>query len=381
MIYFDHAAGSFPKPPEVETAVLHALRTAGNAGRGAHGPTLTASKILYEARTGLAELFHAEDPSRIAFTCNATEALNLALQGLLRPGDHVITTACEHNSVLRPLYLMERRGVELTILPCDRNGGFPYDVLPLYLRPGTRAVVTAHAGNLTGNVTDLRRISAFAKAHRLLLIVDAAQTAGIFPIDVQGSGIDVLCFTGHKGLLGPQGTGGLYLREGLSPEPLKVGGTGTHSFDPRHPSDMPDCLEAGTMNAHGIAGLNAGVRLRLQEGVEAVREKEAGLTRQFLTGIQDLPNLHLYGDFSGACPRVPIVSLNLGNEDSAVVSDWLWEHYGICVRSGAHCAPLMHQAFGTAARGAVRFSFGSSNRSEEIQVGIDAIRRLAALIS
>ena len=162
MIYFDHAAGSFPKPPEVETAVLHALRTAGNAGRGAHGPTLTASEILYEARAGLAELFHAEDPSRIAFTCNATEALNLALQGLLRPGDHVITTACEHNSVLRPLYLMERRGVELTILPCDRNGGFPYDALPLYLRPGTRAVVTTHAGNLTGNVTDLQRISAFA---------------------------------------------------------------------------------------------------------------------------------------------------------------------------------------------------------------------------
>lgn len=381
MIYFDHAATSFPKPPEVEAAVLCALRTAGNAGRGAHAPTLTASRILYETRCSIAELFHAETPARIAFTGNATEALNLSLQGLLKAGEHVITTACEHNSVLRPLYLMEQRGVELSILPADSCGKIDYASLPRCLRRNTRAVVITHASNLSGNVTDLSLISAFAKAHQLLLIVDAAQTAGIFPIDVQKSGIDVLCFTGHKGLLGPQGTGGLYLREGLQISPLKVGGSGTHSFDRRHPTDMPACLEAGTMNAHGLAGLNAGVRLVLKEGVPSIQRRESALAQQFLNGIRDLPNLHLYGDFSAACPRIPIVTLNIGSEDSAVVSDWLWEHYEICVRPGAHCAPLMHKAFGTVSQGAVRFSFARSNTEEKIQTGIEAIRRLAQMVS
>ena len=214
MIYFDNAATTFPKPKEVEESVLWALHTIGNAGRGAHAATLEASRIIYDTREKLAELFHAENPTRIAFTCNATEALNIAIHGILKPGDHVITTECEHNSVLRPLYVMEKKGVEVTYLLADEKGHINYDDFEPACKKNTKAVIITHASNLTGNITDLNRVSAFAKEHNLLLVVDASQTAGILPIDVKKMGIDILCFTGHKGLLGPQGTGGIYVREG-----------------------------------------------------------------------------------------------------------------------------------------------------------------------
>lgn len=376
MIYLDSSATSFLKPPQVAEAVFRSFNTIGNAGRGAHAPTLNASRLIYDTREKLAALFGTPDPSRIAFTCNATEALNIAIHGAIHPGEHVITTACEHNSVLRPLYLKEKEGTELTIIPADQKGRIRYDLLESSVKSNTSAIVLTHASNLSGNVTDLAFVSNFAKKHGLLLIVDASQTAGSRPINVVKMGIDILCFTGHKGLFGPQGTGGLYVREGLTLSPLKSGGSGIHSFDRQHPTDMPTALEAGTLNGHGIAGLNAGLDYILSTGVKNIHAKEISLARRFVNGISDISDLKLYGDIDAPL-RTPIISLNIGNMSSASVSDILWEDYEICVRAGAHCAPLMHKTFGTEKQGAVRFSFSCFNTEAEIDTAIRAMHEIA----
>lgn len=376
MIYLDSSATSFLKPPQVAEAVFRSFNTIGNAGRGAHAPTLNASRLIYDTREKLAALFGTPDPSRIAFTCNATEALNIAIHGAIHPGEHVITTACEHNSVLRPLYLKEKEGTELTIIPADKKGRIRYDLLESSVKFNTSAIVLTHASNLSGNVTDLAFVSNFAKKHGLLLIVDASQTAGSLPINVVKMGIDILCFTGHKGLFGPQGTGGLYVREGLTLSPLKSGGSGIHSFDRQHPTDMPTALEAGTLNGHGIAGLNAGLDYILSTGVKNIHAKEISLARRFVNGISDISDLKLYGDIDAPL-RTPIISLNIGNMSSASVSDILWEDYEICVRAGAHCAPLMHKTFGTEKQGAVRFSFSCFNTEAEIDTAIQAMHEIA----
>lgn len=376
MIYLDSSATSFLKPPQVAEAVFRSFNTIGNAGRGAHAPTLNASRLIYDTREKLAALFGTPDPSRIAFTCNATEALNIAIHGAIHPGEHVITTACEHNSVLRPLYLKEKEGTELTIIPADKKGRIRYDLLESSVKSNTSAIVLTHASNLSGNVTDLAFVSNFAKKHGLLLIVDASQTAGSLPINVVKMGFDILCFTGHKGLFGPQGTGGLYVREGLTLSPLKSGGSGIHSFDRQHPTDMPTALEAGTLNGHGIAGLNAGLDYILSTGVKNIHAKEISLARRFVNGISDISDLKLYGDIDAPL-RTPIISLNIGNMSSASVSDILWEDYEICVRAGAHCAPLMHKTFGTEKQGAVRFSFSCFNTEAEIDTAIQAMHEIA----
>ena len=376
MIYMDSSATSFLKPPQVEEAVCRAFHTMGNAGRGAHAATLGAARMIYDTREKLAELFHIREPFRIAFTSNATESLNIAIGGLVRPGDHAITTACEHNSVLRPLYVKESQGASLTILDADEKGRIAYEKLEHVRQEHTRAVVITHASNLTGNVTDLARVSAFTRKYGILLIVDASQTAGSIPIDVEKMGVDVLCFTGHKGLMGPQGTGGIYVREGISITPLKVGGSGIHSFDKTHPADMPTALEAGTANGHGIAGLNAALDFLKETGVEAVHQKEMELAGRFAENVGKIPGVTIYGDLSGKL-RAPIVSLNIGELDSAVVSDILWDDYEICVRAGAHCAPLMHQALGTVEQGAVRFSFSYFNTEEEVDTAVQAVREIA----
>ena len=376
MIYLDSSATSFLKPPQVAEAVFRSFNTIGNAGRGAHAPTLNASRLIYDTREKLAALFCTPDPSRIAFTCNATEALNIAIHGAIHPGEHVITTACEHNSVLRPLYLKEKEGTELTIIPADKKGRIRYDLLESSVKSNTSAIVLTHASNLSGNVTDLAFVSNFAKKHGLLLIVDASQTAGNLPINVVKMGIDILCFTGHKWLFGPQGTGGLYVREGLTLSPLKSGGSGIHSFDRQHPTDMPTALEAGTLNGHGIAGLNAGLDYILSTGVKNIHAKEISLARRFVNGISDISDLKLYGDIDAPL-RTPIISLNIGNMSSASVSDILWEDYEICVRAGAHCAPLMHKTFGTEKQGAVRFSFSCFNTEAEIDTAIQAMHEIA----
>ncbi len=376
MIYFDNAATTLQKPECVLWAVIEAMGTFGNPGRGVHEPAMAASRAVYDARCALAQLFHGENPARIAFTANATEALNIAIKGILNPGDHVITTAMEHNSVLRPLYELEDRGAELTILPADDRGRIDYNAISASIRDNTRAIVCTHGSNLTGNLLDIGKIGAIAKAHGLLFVVDASQTAGVFPIDVQKMGIDILCFTGHKGLLGPQGTGGLYVREGVDVRPLLTGGSGVQSHSKTHPAQMPTALEAGTLNAHRLAGLNAAVPWLLETGIDTLRQKELDLMWAFYEGVREIPEITVYGDFS-ARERCPIVSLNVRDYDSAQVSDALFSQFGIATRPGAHCAPLMHDALGTGSRGGVRFSFSHYNTMEEIKIAIAALREIA----
>ena len=383
MIYLDNGATTLQKPECVKEALREAMASMGNSGRGVHDASLYAGRTIYRARESLAELLGAAAPEQVAFTANATESLNLVLGGLFGPGDHVITTVCEHNSVLRPLYRLQ--GVELSVLPVkaavdskeERQAGIlAYDELESLLRPNTKALIIIHASNLTGNITDLERAAAFAKKHSLLLIVDAAQTAGAVPMDMERMGIDVLCFTGHKGLYGPQGTGGVCVRPGLSIRPLKVGGSGIHSFDREHPSEMPAALEAGTLNGHGIAGLGAAARWLLETGVEQIRAREQALLRRFVDGVKEVEGVTFYGN-PDLDRRTGIQSLNIRDYDSARVADWLYEDYGIAVRGGAHCAPLMHEALGTREQGAVRFSFSYFNTEAEADEAAAAVRELA----
>ena len=381
MIYLDNGATTLRKPECVKEALLEAMASMGNSGRGVHDASLYAGRTIYRARESLAELLGAAAPEQVAFTANATESLNLVLGGLFGPGDHVITTVCEHNSVLRPLYRLQ--GVELSVLPVKAEAGeerqagiLAYDELESLLRPNTKALIITHASNLTGNITDLKQAGAFAKKHSLLFIVDAAQTAGAVPIDMERMGIDVLCFTGHKGLYGPQGTGGVCVRPGLSIRPLKVGGSGIHSFDREHPSEMPAALEAGTLNGHGIAGLGAAARWLLETGVEQIRAQEQALLRRFVDGVKEVEGVTLYGN-PDLDRRTGIQSLNIRDYDSARVADWLYEDYGIAVRGGAHCAPLMHEALGTREQGAVRFSFSYFNTEAEADEAAAAVRELA----
>lgn len=381
MIYLDHAATSFHKPPQVVRAVADAFSYVGNAGRGGHGATLDTSRMIFNTRMLLAQLLGAESPECIAFTANTTESLNIAIQSLIHSGDHVITTVCEHNSVLRPLYRKaDEENVELTFVPLDKRfpvyeGRLNYDILEQSCRANTKAIVVTHTSNLTGNLTDIERISCFAKAHGLLLIVDGAQTAGCVPVDVMKMGIDVYCFSGHKGLLGPQGTGGIYIREGLNITPLKVGGSGVHSFDRKQPPKMPDVLEAGTQNAHGIAGLGAALEYIHQETVEGIRKKQMMLCKQFIDEVSSLKGIILYGN-PDLNERIATVALNIEGMDSAYVADWLWENKEIAVRAGAHCAPLMHESLGTRRQGAVRFSFSHMNTPEEVHIAAQAIKTL-----
>ena len=376
MIYFDNAATTLQKPDCVVKAVTEAMCALGNSGRGAHNSALSASRMIYETRQALIRLFGGENPERIAFTANSTQALNTAIKGVLHPGDHVITTALEHNSVLRPLYEMQKLGVALTILPADSFGNICCEDFERELRPNTKAIVTTHGSNLTGNLLDIGRIGAIARKHGLLYIVDASQTAGVFPIDVQKMHIDILCFTGHKGLLGPQGTGGLYVREGVEIRPLLSGGSGVQTYLSSHPTQMPTALEAGTLNGHGIAGLRAAVQYIQETGLNTIRAKEQALMMAFYEAVREIPGVTVYGDFRSS-NRCAIVSLNIRDYDSGEVSDALSSEYGIATRPGAHCAPLMHKALGTVDQGAVRFSFSHFNTLEEIKIAVSALRELA----
>lgn len=372
----DNAATTIHKPEEVRAAVMAAFDTMGNAGRGASVPALDASRIIYGTREKLARLFHAGDPRRIVFTANSTESLNIALKGLFSGGNHVITTVLEHNSVLRPLYECRENGVELTILGCDGKGRISYEEMEAAVQADTKAVVCTHASNLTGNMTDLERVGTMAKRHGLLFVVDASQTAGVWPIDVEKMQIDVLCFTGHKSLLGPQGTGGMYVREGVYIRPLLSGGSGIDTYNEQHPAEMPTALEAGTLNGHGIAGLGAALSWIEKTGMDRIRQRELSLMRRFYNGVFRIPGVTVYGDLETE-KRAPVVSLNILDYDSSEVSDELSTVYGIVTRPGAHCAPLMHRALGTVEQGAVRFSFSFFNTEEEVDLAIEAVRELA----
>ncbi|MCI9619331.1 MAG: aminotransferase class V-fold PLP-dependent enzyme [Dorea sp.] len=377
MIYLDNAATTMRKPQEVIDAVMLAMGSMGNAGRGVNDASLSASRLIYDTRERLCRMFGGTDPRQVVFTCNSTESLNIAIRGLLNPGDHVITTMLEHNSVLRPLYDLEAKGTSLTIIESDRSGNFDIEDMKRAVRPETKMIVCTNGSNLTGNYVELKPIGEFARERRILFVVDASQTAGVFPINVEEMKIDVLCFTGHKGLLGPQGTGGMYVREGVNIRPLKAGGTGVQTYSKSQPVQMPTALEAGTLNGHGIAGLHAALGYIEEHGIGAIRKREQELMRRFYEGVKDIENVTVYGDFD-TMDRCAIVTLNIGDYDSSEVSDELLTGYGISTRSGGHCAPLMHKALGTVEQGAVRFSFSHYNTDEEVDAAVKAVRELAA---
>lgn len=392
-IYLDHAATSLYRPKEVMEAVIEAMETMGNDGRGSHGEALASSRIIYDTRRLLNELFHGEGAEQVAFTANATQALNTALKGILNPGDTLITTVLEHNSVLRPAYELEESGVRLRIIESDSLGRFPYERLEQVMEEETErqkkrmeslgqrgavVFVGTHASNLTGNLTDIRKIGQICARFQALFLLDASQTAGIFPIDMIGDGIDVVCFTGHKSLMGPQGTGGLCVKKKVRIRPLLSGGSGVMTYEKKHPFRMPTALEAGTLNGHGIAGLRAGLLYLKKQGADHLRRKEQDLLRQFYQEVCSIRNVTVYGDFS-SFDRAPILSLNIGDLDSGEVSDRLSEEYGIDTRPGGHCAPLMHEALGCREQGAVRFSFSHFNTEEQIKKAVIAVRELAEM--
>ena len=376
MIYLDNAATTMYKPQVVVDAVVNAMTSMGNAGRGANEASLSASRIIFDTRDRLCKLFNGTNPKQIVFTNNSTESLNIAIKGLLNPGDHVITTMLEHNSVLRPLYEMKEKGVELTIVKSNKMGTLDIADIEAEIKENTKMIVCTNGSNLTGNYVDVEPIGKLAKEKGVLFVVDASQTAGVFPIDVQKMNIDVLCFTGHKGLLGPQGTGGMYVREGLAVRPLKVGGSGIKTYSKTHPSEMPTALEAGTLNGHGIAGLHAALGYLEEEGIDNIRAREQELMWKFYEAVKEIPNVKVYGDFSSK-NRCAVVTLNIGDYDSSEVSDALLMDYNISTRPGGHCAPLMHEALGTVDQGAVRFSFSHYNTDEDVETAIRAIRELS----
>ena len=339
------------------------------------------SKGLFSARKAIMQYCQYKKIPNVGiddiYTGNGvSELITMSMQGLLNPGDHVITTQLEHNSVLRPLYEMEEKGVDLTIVKADVQGRCSIADMEAAIRPETKAIICTHGSNVTGNLVNIAAIGAMTQKYGILFVVDASQTAGVFPIDVQAMHIDILCFTGHKSLLGPQGTGGLYVRTGLQLRPLKSGGSGVQTYSKKHPQQMPTALEAGTLNGHGIAGLDAALDYLKQTGMDEIREKEQTLMWQFYEGIRDISGVKIYGDFSQK-NRCPIVSFNIGDYDSAEVSDELYEGWEISTRPGGHCAPLMHEALGTVEQGAVRFSFSHYNTEQEVETAIEAVRELA----
>jgi cysteine desulfurase family protein len=400
LIYLDNAATSFPKPPEVMEAMNHFMTEVGaNPGRAGHDRALEADRIVRNTRKSLATLFNIDDPQRIVFSMNVTEALNTVIQGFLKEGDHVITTSMEHNSVLRPLRYLEEEGfITLTIAPCDGKGFLDLDNLPALIRNNTALMVLNHASNVCGTIQDVRAVKKILGDIPLLL--DAAQTAGCFPLDVKADSIDFLAFTGHKSLLGPQGTGGLYICEGLDVRPLIRGGTGSISEKEIQPDFLPDGLESGTRNNVGLAGLGAGVDFILREGVQRIREHEKDLTAALLSGLHDVAGLTVYGPLKAEeqTPTLSItfdsllppgakydyggcgaVNLELMEEDiyPAEAGDILNSEYEILVRTGLHCAPVAHKTLKTFPEGTVRISMGYFNTIEEMEITAKAVRRIA----
>ncbi len=375
MIYLDNAATSLPKPPPVIEAVAQAMRTMGNASRGTHETAILAARTVYRTRTQLGRLFGCP-ADRVCFTANATAALNIAIQGAIPDGAHVLTTDMEHNSVLRPLHRLADQGrISLDYIPVDGRGRLCYDRLDRLCTGKTRALVCTQASNLTGNVVDLKRMGAFGRSRGLLLIVDASQGGGLFDIDMKDCGIDILCFTGHKAMLGPQGIGGLCIAEGVEVQPLAEGGSGVRSYERRQPQDLPTRLESGTLNTHGIAGLSAALDWIEKQGRQRIRQHEQALAERFYREVSGLPGVTVLGDFE-TFDRVPVVSLCVEGYDSGEVSDILATEFSIATRPGAHCAPRLHRAFGTEQSGAVRFSFSYANTVEEVMSAVHAIRSL-----
>lgn len=378
MIYFDNAATSWPKPPAVRAALDEYFGEAGgNPGRSGHRMSVEAARVVENAREALAELFNVNDPSRIVFTHNATHGLNLALHGLLRSGDHVVTTSMEHNSVMRPLRHFEGSGVEITVIACTPEGRLDLGAVRRAIRQETRLLVTTHASNVAGTLNPVAELAALAREKKIPYLLDAAQTGGAVPIDVQEMGVDLMAFTGHKGLLGPTGTGGLYIRKGLALAPLMRGGTGSDSAHETQPEFLPDAHESGTLNLAGIAGLGAAVRFLLGIGIETVRAHEQKLIAQFLEGASEISGLTVYGPKDTAL-QCGLVSFDVTGAETSEVGLILDQSFGIMARTGLHCAPSAHRTLGTFPTGTVRFSFGWFNEPAEVEKALEALRQIAA---
>jgi len=380
MVYFDNAATSWPKPPGVAEAMVRFLENVGaNPGRAAHRRANEAGRIVYAAREAVCELFDAPDPLRLAWCKNVTEALNLALRGLLRAGDHVVTSSIEHNAVMRPLRALQRRGVELTIVPCSPAGVLDPQDVSRAIRPHTRLVVLNGASNVIGTLLPVREVGAICRRRGPLLVVDAAQTAGAFPIDVGQDGIDLLAFTGHKSLGGPMGTGGLIVGERVDErqiEPLLRGGTGSRSEHEEQPDFMPDRFESGTPNVPGLAGLEVGVRWVLEHGIEAIRTHEVALTGRLIEGLRRIPGVQVYGPMDPEL-QTATVSFNIAGIPPSEAGLRLDDEYGIMCRVGLHCSPAAHRTIGTFAQGTVRFGLSSFNTTAEIDEALSAVSALA----
>ena len=373
-VYLDNAATSFPKPEVVYCAADQFMREIGvSAGRGAYKQALEADKIIYETRKSLATLFNVKDVSRIIFTFNVTDSLNLAIKGLLNPGDHVITSSMEHNAVWRPLkVLQQEKGISITAVQCKWDGVLEPQKVREAITKKTKLIVLIHASNVTGIVMPIAEVGKIARESNVPFLVDAAQTAGLYPIDVQDMNIDLLAFTGHKGLMGPMGTGGLYIREGIMVKPLKEGGTGGDSILEFQPASLPDRYEAGTPNVSGIAGLGAAAKFILNEGVEKIHTKEAALTGYTLRKLSEVDGITVYGH-GDINERVGVISLNIMDLNPQKVGHILDEKYGIMVRTGLHCAPCAHRTIGTIDGGTIRIGLGYFNTEADIDTFVEAV--------
>jgi cysteine desulfurase / selenocysteine lyase len=377
-VYLDNAATTYPKPERVYEAVDEFMRkVGGSAGRAAHWRALETGRVVFSTRAALAELLGVHDPLRIAFTKNATEAINTAMWGILKPGDHVVTTSMEHNSVMRPLQAAGRLGITHTVVECERDGSLDVGLLEREIRPQTSLVIVNHASNVTGTILPVSDAADAAHRHGKLILVDAAQTAGRLPLDIEGAGIDLLAFTGHKELFGPQGTGGLYVREGLEVTPTSFGGTGSRSSDFEQPHDMPDRLESGTLNSPGIAGLGAGVDYVAGTGVAAIRNHELELMGRMVDGLAQIKMITIYGpeDLDKRIGVIPLTFEGYWPPDAARILD---SRYGIAARAGLHCSPLAHRTIGTIETGALRLSLSYLNSEEDVDYLVACLKELLA---
>jgi cysteine desulfurase/selenocysteine lyase len=380
MIYLDNAATSWPKPPEVMRAMQDFVeRAGGNPGRSGHRLSIEAGRILYDVREAVAEFFGASDPLRLIFTLNATHALNLALRGVLRPGDRVVTSGMEHNAVMRPLRALEERSVEVVIVPCAQDGALAPKALEAEVEPGTRLVVLNHASNVTGTLLPIEQAASIAHDAGALLLVDTAQSAGSVPVDMERMGIDLLAFTGHKGLYGPTGTGGLLLSRGFDPsqlEPLVRGGTGSRSEFERQPDDLPDRFESGTPNGMGIAGLGAGIAVVKGQGLETIRGHEVHLMKRLRQGLSSLPRVRLYGPEDPELTTA-ILSFTVTGKRVSEIGQRLDEEHGILCRVGLHCAPAAHKTIGSFPEGTVRLAPGGTTSEADIDAAVRAVEAIA----
>jgi cysteine desulfurase family protein len=380
IIYFDNAATSFPKPEEVAGAMVRFSKEVGaSPGRSGHRLAIEAGRIVFEAREGIARLFGVQDSSRVVFGLNATEGINQGLKGLLRPGDHVITSSMEHNSVMRPLRAMMKEGLEAAILSCSPEGFLNPSDVKKAIRPNTRMVILNHASNVVGTIQPLSEIGEVCRRQEVLFFVDAAQSAGAIPIDMGQEKIDLLAFTGHKALFGPQGTGGLVLGDRVDEKelvPVKRGGTGSRSEQEDQPDFLPDLCESGTPNTVGLAGLLAGLEFVMKVGVEKIRLHEKQLTENLLLGLRKIRGVTVYGPGT-AEKQLATVSFNLRGVAPSEIGLRLDEDFGILCRVGLHCAPAAHRTLGTFPEGTVRFGLSYLNREEEVEEALQAVDRIA----